>query len=294
MNDISVNRYSFYDVEGQTQTLRYAEHSPPQEDHCDHEVCGCTRTTQTKPVGVEPKHVSTSVEFKRQIANTLVQASLYLTEDGNVSIRLVWDRPSECPAPKTMWESEKTRKQDHATFNFTSENSVQVIIVGGVPDTIIGNLYFGNEVDISKLVNGHSPSKIVDLEAIHHSQVWTHACNFGCEAMKILTNIEEVAKLYWIRDDVATYRHFASLVMNSEKDVDVLRSQFVAVPQLWKNFERITDFLYGLLVPSVPVLVEEEKSFPCKWLYVSKTNFVRDMIEVDRKAHHEMMERCKR
>jgi hypothetical protein len=52
------------------------------------------------------------------------------------------------------------------------------------------NLYFGHDLDTSRLYNGHSPTKI-DLSAMD-GRVWMHQCEFGCEVTRALTEEYEI------------------------------------------------------------------------------------------------------
>jgi hypothetical protein len=53
-----------------------------------------------------------------------------------------------------------------------------------------GNLYWGNSIDIGRMMNGHSPSRVVDLSSIGPDDFWTHECNWGKEAFSLVRGPE--------------------------------------------------------------------------------------------------------
>lgn len=82
--------------------------------------------------------------------------------------------------------------EDHAYVIFDGQQEKAKIEVGSPGFGLIGyvmlDLFLGNRVDISRLYNGHSPSRVVDLSKIAPDQVWIYMD----EMMRILGDAEEI------------------------------------------------------------------------------------------------------
>lgn len=168
----TVSRYSFYNTKGPGKTLRFDEVYPLPPHHEDHSVCGCTDTTQVRPEG-EPDQISTGVSADVQIETYTAHIHV---KDGVVGIRFRWEDP----------ELEDNR--GHASFRF-HDDKMAVEVTGrgrGISDCTLGYVYFGNQTDTSKLVNGHMPSLMIDPASLSPDAVWVHESCWGFEAVSML------------------------------------------------------------------------------------------------------------
>jgi hypothetical protein len=95
-------------------------------------------------------------------------------------------------------------RDPHAYFMFhPAQRSVkiQVMVPGyGLTDYFFADLYMGNQIDVSKFINGHSASEMVNLSGTAHKlslspitseDLWLHKCNWGVEAMRVFGDSEE-------------------------------------------------------------------------------------------------------
>jgi len=82
--------------------------------------------------------------------------------------------------------------EDHAYVIFDRQQEKAKIEVGSPGFGLIGyvmlDLFLGNRVDISRLYNGHSPSRVVDLSKIAPDQAWIYTH----EMMRTLGDAEEI------------------------------------------------------------------------------------------------------
>lgn len=175
MSLVKVERNLFFKVQG-GGSLRFVEHAPASafaED--EHHDCGCTTTVRARPAGTPSQ----------------VQQEFYI-EDENASLRLIGlDGP-------WLTFGKFGSDDEHAYFMFNkNERSVRVEITlpdYGLTDCFFAHLYLGNAIDISRFMNGHSPSRIVDLSKIDAQQLWAHGCSFGSEAMRFFSDAAEIEK----------------------------------------------------------------------------------------------------
>lgn len=181
--NVTVERHSFFkSPEG--DHLRYTERSPqcPEEDH---QICNCTKNVKDRPLG-EPESVSQDIILTDTLENMTVEYSLKKQE-----FTFRW----EGPIPRS-----------HAYFWFNDDRCpsrrlyVEVTVPGyGLVDHFFGHIFFGNDIDTSKLLNGHSPSKLIDLTSIKSDQVWAHVCHWGAEAIEMFTEENETYVLWQIK-----------------------------------------------------------------------------------------------
>jgi hypothetical protein len=204
MSKLSATRYSFF--KGETQTLRFAEHVPPKEE-CDHPICNCTRNVEIRPAG-DPLQVTQSVTLTKDEKTEFNLSSGWLT--------FRWDiKPEDKSKCVSKWRRED--EDEHAYFMFNpKQRSVKIeMAVPGYKtgDYFLANLYMGNDIDISRFYNGHSPSTVVDLSKISAGDVWLHENGFGTEAMLFFDDNEEarawrhaLAKMEQLAELMAPYQ----------------------------------------------------------------------------------------
>ncbi len=169
MIEITRNLY-YYTKEG---TLRFRESSPLKEE-CDHQVCNCTKAVTERPAG-EPNQKQQYVEFLSKDNDYNYEVGLAGT---GCSFTLRW--------PGEVWDKDhKWCSKNHAYYWFHGKDALQVEIIKegyGRTNCFFGKIYKGNCVDISKMFNGHSNSRIVDLTVKRPDEVWAHYCGCGQEA----------------------------------------------------------------------------------------------------------------
>lgn len=194
----TVTRHNFF--RGVAQYERFTEHAPLCVEEAEHDVCNCTKSVVERPPG-EPAIISQTVKFTEQVGPYRMQLSLGAstdTADNNAAMfSIYWPRDAGKP-PRRHGE-----KGEHAYFWFTRDDHLKVEVSGtgdnGDIDCTLGDVFFGNEVDLSKLRNGWMPSKVVDLSTLTPDDVWTHYCLFGPEARSKLSNEREIGRLQKLR-----------------------------------------------------------------------------------------------
>ena len=211
-----------------SKTLAYEEHSPGRT--CEaHAICGCTDMVTERPEG-EPDSEVLQVQVKGVHRGLEAQASV---SDRTLWSTFRWDqRPEDEAIRVDKSESERGRKA-HAYFLFSPGRvGLEIYQPGyGRVDYFFGHIFLGNEVDISKLYNGHSPSKVVDLSKLSADALWVHDCSWGREAMRAFSDSPEAQNWrLWSRtaqDILAQTQH--SLTQHSPtEDVHVIRAALEA------------------------------------------------------------------
>lgn len=93
-------------------------------------------------------------------------------------------------------------------------------------------MFFDDTADISKLYNGHSPSKIIDLQATKGS-VWLHRSSGGKE--KVVTLVDEKEAMQWrsfsadLEEAFAMYNAVKS-ELGPNIDAKTLREKLLPMP----------------------------------------------------------------
>lgn len=221
---VRIERYSFYNTpEG---ILRYAEHCP-ETFHPDKQICNCTKNVIERPPG-KPKSVQQYIKFKKDLGRYAFELSL--DDRGFPWFVFRWK------AVASGWKhKDRLRKESgmsHAYFmsdvnGHKGNFNVEVELPGyGNTDCFFGHIYFGNKVDISTLMNGHSPSRIVELSKISDRQVWAHNCNWGREAVMPLQECPETVQWRDVKKAVdAISRSSAAYNQDLASSVEGLRLQ---------------------------------------------------------------------
>lgn len=204
---VAVVRHLFYRTnEG---SLRYTEHSPTSV-HEDRQVCNCTKSVAERPLG-KPNEVQQSIELKQDLGK--YRFELLLRDGCDPWFTFRWGEQHSDPVLRF--------KNDHAYFisnvNGVKNNLNAEIAVPGYGRTgcFFGRIYFGNQVDTSRFMNGHAPSEIVDLSKIGPEQVWAHKW-FWPEAIAFFGECEETRKWREVKRDVDA---LASLAEVYNKDL---------------------------------------------------------------------------
>jgi len=177
---MEVRRNLFFDTS--KGTLRFSENSPEVKE-CEHQVCNCTKAVTERPEG-EPNQKQQYVTFKDK--DEYYNFEVILDGEG-CKFTLRWDGV-------TWDEDHKWKSNNHAYYWFNNNGMIQIEITKkgyGNTGCFFGHMYLGNKIDISRLFNGHSKSKIVKLEEIAPDEIWMHDCMFGGEVMISLPSCDE-------------------------------------------------------------------------------------------------------
>lgn len=179
---VRVERHSFHKAPlgGHHRFSEYSPEAPPRRPF----ECNCTKTVTSRPSA--PAHqVQQIISLEGEHQKYQVDIRFDSRREGPW-ITFRW------PGPKDGWVDRAEPDRTHAYFIMDVNGkknslSVEIVLPGyGRTDCFFGHLYFGNQVDVSTLMNGHAPSNIIDLSKIRPNQVWAHECRSGKEAMTFL------------------------------------------------------------------------------------------------------------
>lgn len=206
VSDMIKVKRNLYFLTKENGYLRYSE-SSPEEKECEHHVCNCTKAVSEKPDG-EPKQNQQYIEFFKDN-----KFKVGLSADGcQFTLRL----------PGNTWlawgKEGKSTSSNHAYFWFKKNYALYIEITKeGYNETncFFGHMYFGNKVDISSFFNGHSPSRIVNLEKVGSEELWMHYCSFGSEKVISLRECEETT--LW-REMFVTQEKITKIARTYEED----------------------------------------------------------------------------
>jgi hypothetical protein len=185
---VHVERRHFFRRPGEP-TQRFVEHAPPL-DEIDHPICGCTKNVAVRPAG-EPDQKGQEITLVYAPIGEL-RPEFWLCH--NV-LQFSWGAPPKRSASGAIVENHEhahfgwTRLSHHGTANPGSRSvGVGVTLPGG---HFSGHLYMGNRIDVSALMNGWCPSRIVKLDALREDDLWVHDCSSGNEAMRLFSDSDE-------------------------------------------------------------------------------------------------------
>lgn len=240
--DISVSRYLFYVDPLNGQHLRFGEHSPHKHDE-EGAVCNCTRSVTERPEG-KPGQVKTGAHVKEQEGQYKVEMALNKEGAVRFTIRGFGDHVYE-------FGNKEHREENHAYFWFSDPNNLRLEVTGtgrGAVNCSFGDVFFGNKIDISKRMDGHKPSKIIDLSKITPDQIWTHACSWGKEAVEMFPDNEETQGWWHIRSQVEALGAFGFAVLGDhEVPVEGIRASLMASEEFAQAYEQVQEWLLSIL-----------------------------------------------
>lgn len=171
---IEATKTSFY--EGEHQHLKFIETTDTKE--CSHFGCNCTKTVSEKPT--------------TRLTSVQNSVDLYLKR-GKYDISICLNNG----AYTFRWDDK------HAYFwmkyvdfyKCWAEKGIQISISKNewTPEDYFQSIMFlGPHVNISTLMNGHCPSRVVDLTKIKTDDIWIHGCgDRGKESIRTLSNHDE-------------------------------------------------------------------------------------------------------
>jgi len=175
---IKVEKVKFY--KGENKHIRFIEST--EENSCkDHFDCGCTETVKEKPI---TRLLSTS-----NIITAFINFGKYQIEfgfDGCWTIR---------------WEDKHAYFWVSDTDNMYSSNSIYIEIYKegwNSVDYFFSRVFHGPHHRIDTLMNGHSPSRVINLNDISNEDLWIHECNWGKEHWLKFSDIDNRERSKWI------------------------------------------------------------------------------------------------
>ena len=165
--------------------LIHPEYSPARAV-CARQKCNCTKIVHDKPEG-DPSDVAQRLELARAVEDYDLSVLLR-----NGLSRFLFCRGDE----QARFQPDVNGVQNELSVQLTSSTTLSAASGIKMADyssvgCLLGRIYFGNSVDTSQLLNGYSPSRIVDLKALSPNDIWAHACVFGAEAMRVFRPCEE-------------------------------------------------------------------------------------------------------
>lgn len=247
---IEVKRYSFF-KSSEGNNLRYTECSPFVECE-DHQICNCTKNVKIKPEGA-PFQISTSVSLSSDIDG---KEMILEKNDRNYNYTIKWD--------------DKELERPHAYFFHLKDGfKIEISKKGyGLVDCFFGNLYFGNTVDTSKLMNGHAPSKLTGLSFLKPQDVWVYDCCWGNEAAKIFEDSEERRNWWLFKEESDYLNKVLNPFLNSKFSVNTCRG-LIEKAFLFTKVLKVFSFLQSIL------------------LNLNETQFYKNCTHVYKESHKE-------
>lgn len=241
---LTVERHSFFDPAAtHTPNRRFTEYWPPRP-HVEHQLCNCTKEVCERPEG-EPRSISQ--HFLLSGENGIPWE--FSLGTGNLTFK--WgekdaegNRPYE-PHSYFMFGSDywNSKPRHGASLkvgvveSHTSEDAQEKVFMG--------TLYLGNEVDTSTLMNGHAPSRIIDLSTVGPNQIWTHECMWGEEAFYLFEDSPEMDLWKDLIDSSRVIHENIELYMQDHtSSVEDLHCRLQGHPVL-----KVADFTRRLLEP---------------------------------------------
>lgn len=205
-----VERFSFYrQLRG--PTLRFAEHAPADAHSKEPFECGCTTNVSARPAG-QPHEVQQEIYLRCPMPSQKVRAEFKLCS-GWVTLWLDELLPEVAGGYTKSKARIKRAFKDalassptlpHAYFILGGRRPeadphharVEMTLPGyGFTDCFFSDVFIGR-AETSRLMNGHSRSRIVDPSKLRSDDVWLHGCLFGHEAMRILPH-DDVEASTW-------------------------------------------------------------------------------------------------
>ena len=236
--NVQIDRINWFPPD-KGQHVRYIEHSP-RVDECDHSVCNCTKNVKERPEG-EPISINQHILFKTDGCELLLYS-------GTFWFTFRW------PTPQGVTWIHEEEKRPHAYFMFNKNHVRSEITVPGYGrvDHFFGDIFFGNNVDISTLMNGHAPSNIVQLDKIQTDQVWAHNCHWGDEYMEFLNeNSETSGWRQMIKDAEEVKKKTDWFLVDTIPSVDELRSKVELDTELLQLVSKMHDWLKDMILKNL-------------------------------------------
>ncbi len=108
-------------------------------------------------------------------------------------------------------------------------------------DYFFGQLYRGNKVDMSRMMNGHAPSRFTaEVAALPSDAIWAYESHYP-EAMAVLSANEEPSRIHFVLDRIADIRRLmrAHVLEHQCDSVIDVRQRVELDNELLKNVELV-------------------------------------------------------
>ncbi len=235
MEDIVVRVYrnNFYLVNDRYESFH--EDSPPTPNK-HKSICGCTCAVDERPKGI-PDQVQQGIYLESKI-DSKYQLSIEMKAEG-IHYTLRWQGIAD----------EYNNKTKHAYFWFYKDkNQVKVEIYKDGYDEglgyVLGNIYFGNRVDTSAMVNGWLPSEVIRLEDFKEDDVWTH--DYGYYASPS-SGVKEVISKFDLRGETVMWLGYHNFLKSVADEIKPYAEDFQTdVAVIRENVEKL-EFVPDLL-----------------------------------------------
>lgn len=213
-------------------------------------VCDCTQCINTQPVE-KPIHTQQYFTYEKSTPKYNIKASL-------LDLRLVftWHTPNTnlqkeiyAIPENTGWFDSNKNPNSHAYFTLNNNSIRFEITLPGyqLVDCFMGNIYFGNNIDISKLMNGHSQSKIIQLDKIDPDSIWCHSCSLGNESMKTFNNDNEETQWWNLKNDLLILKEWVDLFEFDKRPVEELQKHLSTISEIPNIIENQILFLTHII-----------------------------------------------
>lgn len=161
---------------------RAFQESEPPKKCLEGSICCCTRYVAKKPTEA-PNSVCFSLRHDLPERNGYIHNG-----EGFISVRLSTFSEDKIDKERDrVWITLKLPYNEHI-YCYLLKNQIgfEYYIPGyGFVDYIFPKIYRGNDIDRSRFFNGHSPPTI-DTTVSDERQLWTYACSWGKESMRLL------------------------------------------------------------------------------------------------------------
>lgn len=189
--DFELQRDMWFQNE-QGMNLRYIQFDPPKECK-EHRQCNCTQIVAERPEG-EPLAINTYCQGEETISGR----KLIIDFSPELHYTFRWkekdiQEPFGFTREITTGELKKDSPDDAHAYFWRNKNGLQVEISKknyGLTDCFFGHLIFGNKIDTSTLLNGHSPSNVLFPERLGEKDIHLHECHWGIEAIEKMVSPE--------------------------------------------------------------------------------------------------------
>jgi hypothetical protein len=178
---LSVYKTSFY-CDGRA----FSETEPATECHA-HQVCNCTRMVSVKPIdgvvhqtkiGLTYTSDGNTHSFHKGKFEISIDLMTSFHEDGKVNA----DKSDDIFCTLRL----SGDKHIYSTIYNNKVNFEYYVPNYGYVEYMFPDFYRGNQIDKSRLFNGHSYPKI-DTTVSDEKDIWIYNCNWGNEGIKIVT-----------------------------------------------------------------------------------------------------------
>lgn len=237
MFNVEVERFEFFKDKNKNN-LRFASYSPMKK--CvEHQVCNCTKQVSKRPKSI-PEQVETYCVIGKNVGDRKIEVNFSGRFGGfhrkEITYYVRWDDPEILKAHACfIW------KKDSIYFEISKKD------FGISDDIFIGFMFFGNTVDISTLLNGHSPSKVINLSNIKPKDIWFHCCSWGSEAMFFMPAGKERENWWKFYNDTQTIFDRSEPYLTPEFSVDEVRNHFKKDTFIQDIVQKNYDFIESIL-----------------------------------------------